>query len=748
MAGLFSFALLFVPLANISGYEHTLLGGLVLPSLVAIFSALRTSHSEAPFLFHDAKRNLALAGLISMMGISCQLVAMLVTAPCDWRDSLLHYGLAVGFGTLLGSLWGTYVGTRVAGSMRRRLLAIVLGLSMPLLSALIGIYRFYSSPMVFNFDPFVGFFSGTLYDTVIDAVPRLLTYRAGSVGLLIFGLTILTSIVRERREQRVSFRFRGMTYAKMGTASLGLFLWGAITINGPKLGHWSTVASIRSELGRVETTDRFELVVPDSLARDEIELMKRDCREQLRAVETKLGFAGPERITIYYFKDADQKRRMMGAAHTLIAKPWRREVYINVDSYPHPVLGHELAHVVAGSAARGPWKVAGRWNGWIPNPGLIEGIAVFASPDDDEYSPVEWSRAMLDLGLLPKLDSVLGFGFFTSVAARSYTVAGAFFEFLASSYRTESVARIFRGESMEAVTGHSVRAIDDEFRTFLRKREISTELSALAKSRFDRPPVFGRTCPHAVDQALARGEACRREKQFVRAQEYAREAFRYDPRHPGVELMSLVSELYTARAQNTERDWLAAMDTYARRETTPRAQRIRAREWIADLQWLQGDRAGAYDTVTALLQEPLEEDLSRTLEVKQELLSSAQDSPTFMNYLLRDRMEAFVSRFDHAPDAALAFAHVLVEARTFGTPMAAYLAGKSLVQKREYAAAKWLLRDALSATPPLPKRVVRETIRLGVITACVLKDEPFMVSLQKREEYGVRAARIATRCER
>ncbi|MBP9113901.1 MAG: hypothetical protein KBF88_13905, partial [Polyangiaceae bacterium] len=164
MAGLFSFALLFVPLANISGYEHTLLGGLVLPSLVAIFSALRTSHSEAPFLFHDAKRNLALAGLITMMGISCQLVAMLVTTPCDWRDSLLHYGLAVGFGTLLGSLWGTYVGTRVAVSKRPRLLAIVLGLSMPLLSALIGVYRFYSSPMVFNFDPFVGFFSGTLYD--------------------------------------------------------------------------------------------------------------------------------------------------------------------------------------------------------------------------------------------------------------------------------------------------------------------------------------------------------------------------------------------------------------------------------------------------------------------------------------------------------------------------------------------------------------------------------------------------------
>ena len=38
----------------------------------------------------------------------------------------------------------------------------------------------------------------------------------------------------------------------------------------------------------------------------------------------------------------------MGAADTYIAKPWRREVYVQAAGYPHPVLGHELMHVLAG----------------------------------------------------------------------------------------------------------------------------------------------------------------------------------------------------------------------------------------------------------------------------------------------------------------------------------------------------------------------------------------------------------------
>ncbi len=58
----------------------------------------------------------------------------------------------------------------------------------------------------------------------------------------------------------------------------------------------------------------------------------------------------------------------MGAADTFIAKPWRREVYVQAGGYPHPVLGHEVMHVIAGAFARGPFRIAGGAGGLLPDP--------------------------------------------------------------------------------------------------------------------------------------------------------------------------------------------------------------------------------------------------------------------------------------------------------------------------------------------------------------------------------------------
>ena len=54
----------------------------------------------------------------------------------------------------------------------------------PLGGVAIGFWRFYTSPMVFGFDPFVGYFAGPLYDTVVDPGVRLMSYRVGSLASL------------------------------------------------------------------------------------------------------------------------------------------------------------------------------------------------------------------------------------------------------------------------------------------------------------------------------------------------------------------------------------------------------------------------------------------------------------------------------------------------------------------------------------------------------------------------------------
>ena len=72
---------------------------------------------------------------------------------------------------------------------------------------------------------------------------------------------------------------------------------------------------------------------------------------------------------------SEEKKDLIGIGRTLIAKPWRREVYLQMARWPHPVLGHEVVHAVLSEAGRGPFAVAATWGGLIPNPGIIEGAA-------------------------------------------------------------------------------------------------------------------------------------------------------------------------------------------------------------------------------------------------------------------------------------------------------------------------------------------------------------------------------------
>src|SRR5690606_16809945 len=146
-------------------------------------------------------------------------------------------------------------------------------------------------------------------------------------------------------------------------------------------------------------------------------------------------------------------------ASTYIAKPWRREVYLQPAGFPHPVLGHELAHVVAGSFGAGPFRVAGPLGGWIPDPGRIEGVAVAAAPrDDGDVALEEWAAAMRQVKLLPPLGRVFRLSFLGESSARAYTVAGAFMAWLREQQGAEVVRRWYGGESLLDLTGHDLEA--------------------------------------------------------------------------------------------------------------------------------------------------------------------------------------------------------------------------------------------------------------------------------------------------
>ena len=332
---------------------------------------------------------------------------------------------------------------------RRRALAVALALAAPLLSIAIGLSRFYSSPMIYAYDPFVGYFSGTLYDTVIDtsgllSVSRCVARDRCSQGSWRRSTSRTTPMGASRFRRSAG---QGLLLVFGGAA---LFASGASIVEGNKLHHWSTASSITADLGGFEAGDRCDVVYPRAMGAEAARRLLGECEAHVAAGEAWFGTAGPPKITAYVFDSPAQKAPLMGAAETNIAKPWRHEVYVQASGYPHPVIGHEIMHVLASSVGHGPLRIAGSLGGVLPNPGLIEGVAVAAAPPNGELTPREWAKAMKDLGLLPPLKRLFGLGFLGENASTAYTVSGAFVGFVHARFGSAAVNAWYGGAPLDA----------------------------------------------------------------------------------------------------------------------------------------------------------------------------------------------------------------------------------------------------------------------------------------------------------
>ena len=477
--------------------------------------------------------------------------------------------------------------------------------------------------MVFAFDPFFGYFSGTLYDTVIDAGTPLFTYRAGLARCTLAAVGA-PCLGRVRPSRIGALRFvpccggSAPVRARVSRSALAAAApatHGHLRRRARALGHWQTSATIAEALGGRRAGAALRRRLP-RLARGTTRSTSSsaDCEEELAHDERVLGTRFHGRITAFFFRDAGEKKRLMGAADTYIAKPWRREVYLQCAPYPHPVLGHELAHVVAGSFGRGPFRIAGARRAGGPNPGLIEGVAVAASPDDDELTDAQWARAMMDLGhpaadatgLLPRLPR--------RGVAKSYTLAGAFVRWVMERCGAEALRRWYGGEASSAAHGRvpGTRSTRSSARGSA-GCTLAPETAAYAQgARFDRPSVFGRTCPHTVDALKREAQSCEDGHRIDRARALYDDVLAKDPHDTAARLREASMELrYGDHARGRE-----ALVAIAADPEVARTLRDRAEEAIADADLLAGRFEEAKARYQSVAARTLDEDAGRTLEVK------------------------------------------------------------------------------------------------------------------------------------
>jgi tetratricopeptide (TPR) repeat protein len=693
----------FLPLFGGPGYEHALASGLVVPSTAAIAAALEASRERRAPAAQLAK-GASTGAVFALVSLGTALAHGLRAGFCDVVGGVLGYVLTAGIGAVMGGLWGAVVGEFARGARRRRTAAVLFALAGPLGTVGAGLLRFWSSPMIFAYDPFFGFFSGTLYDTVVDPGIGLLTYRTASAATFAGALLLSSGLERGEGSALVLARERPARWrALAGSALLAASL--ASVAFGDRLDHWHTSGTIARDLGGRRSGPRCDVVYPDTLREDDAALLLRDCEEQLAEVEARLGAKGPPRVVAFFFRDGADKRRLMGAEHTYIAKPWRGEVYLQYERYPHPVLGHELAHVVAGSFGQGPFRVAGAYGGLLPNPGLIEGVAVAASPDEDALTDLEWARAMRDRALLPPMTQIFSLGFLGGSAQKSYTVAGAFVRWLMDTRGAAAVRRWYGGEPVEMATGRSLAELDAEFRAALDAVPLLPEADAYVKARFDRPGIFGRACPHVVDALRRRADGCRDANQVEQARNFYDEVLRRDPNDFGARL-SLAS--MEARVGDMPRG-AAALAQLAADEALPRTVRDRAEDLRGDLALLEGRWEDAAALFDALAARTADEDAARQYEVK---AIGARDPAA------REAVVALlVGARDRGPDAWLGASKL----GAWGSPLADYLIGKNVVAHGLYAdAAPYLARAAVA--PPATARIGRELFRQQAIVACARGD--------------------------
>jgi tetratricopeptide (TPR) repeat protein len=656
---------------------------------------------------------------------------------CDPLDGIELYALGPGFGSVAGGVWGAVAGLvaeRVASGGWRSLVAVTLALLGPLGTIAVSLWRFLSSAMVFAYDPFFGFFAGPIYDSVQSPLFVLATYRAGTV-LSLLTTAALSFHLRRNPAGRLSWR----RIERPAIALAGVLAFSGsigITLAGPELGHYSTTQSIRAVLWRTLSGERCDVIFSSGLLERDVSVLSHDCDAHIRELEKFFETRGPDRITVYLFASSGEKGRLMGASSTYIAKPWRKEIYLQTELYPHPVLGHELAHVIAGSFASGPFRVAGSFRGWIPDPGLIEGVAVAASPpESSDLTLQQWSSAMAEIGLLPRLGDLFDLSFLTVNAPRAYTVAGAFIEWFRDRYGAQALRAWYAGTSLEKAAGKSLSVLESEWHASLRAVRVSPQALYAARARFDRPAIFQQHCAHTIDElnGIANGRLGGNDYRGARVA--FQQLLELDPHHFGARMGLAQCAMRAGRETEAQ----MRFRNIARAADLTRIEKAAAMEALGDMA-LRSRQVREADAWYAQVQElTLDEDALRTLDVKANPPSEL-GRRAIVSLLVGD------ARLGPSWDVAAAeLGEWLDQEPEQGLP--AYLLGKNLYNRGRWEEAARYLDQSLGRRLDLP-RVRREALRTRLTLACALSDRDIareMVAALETDRELVEAQRAGIR---
>ncbi|WP_428264558.1 tetratricopeptide repeat protein [Haliangium sp.] len=520
--------LCFVPLLDRPGFGFAFVmalasaaAGLDLgAALVRRARAIRAAHGgavdPAPHQVLVALLGRALATQLALLALPLLIICAngLRVQTCDWGFGLLAFALMPALSSALAAAVGVLVALALPTPTGRARWLVGAAPTLVLVATVLhSVWRFYAAPPVFSYNPFAGYFPGNLYDEQIDFQAafywaRLTQFVTLTAALALASWCLDLPSLRLRRGRRpAGSRWRaGMLGLAALAATAGLWSQAGV------LGFSVSTADIQRALGARYDSEHFTIYYPpgSDIERD-IAAIAADHEFRYDQVVEALGAAPPGRITSFYFAGAEDKFRWMGARNVYMAKPWRGEIYLNHQRFPHPIVRHELVHAIAAVFGSPLFRVSAGPVLGLPlafNVGLIEGTAVAADWPDHftrALTPHQSVKAMQELGMAPPLEQVFSTGFFLFSSARSYTLAGSFVRYLLDRYGSERLREVYRrGGDFAEVYEKPRAALLAEWQAVIEQTPLPPRAAEMVRERFRRPGIFLRVCPHAIARARAR----------------------------------------------------------------------------------------------------------------------------------------------------------------------------------------------------------------------------------------------------
>jgi tetratricopeptide (TPR) repeat protein len=689
-----------LPLTSTIGPESALVLALLLSPLAALVAVRIGLHAHDKPSSELLSHAVGLAWLLLTIPLALLALNLLRIQVCDPLGGLAFVALGPWCSVTLAAVLGVS-----ASLLPRPRIATALALAVPLLAVVRALHDFVQTPGIFAFGHFFGYFPGTFYDRQIEIGEAWWSHRLLSalIGAGLWAFVIAARDPESSRARLERLPLHPLISSLVALAAAGVF---GMARHSHALAHTTSSRHVAHTLGLIIEGPHCRAVVPRELERGEAQRLAEECELRVSQLERTLGVRESERITAYFFRSPQEKRSLMGAARVYIAKPWRREAYLQLAGFPHPVLAHELAHVVARHAASGPFGVPGKLWGLIPEPTLVEGVAVALDPTTrDELTPHQWAKAAKRARVAPPISALLGPRFLSHNQALAYTLAGSFLRYVLDTYGAAKLRRIYRSGDVTGSLGKTFAQLEAGWDKALAELPLPAHAEALARLRFERPGVFSQVCPHEIERLEGELGAALGAGDLARAQQRCAEVLAIDPNNSGTRATyagTLAQRGAFVRAQEQLRALLGP-------PAAPAATLARARGLVADASYARGDFEAARRAYQELLRAPQPEGDLRQIEVK--LLALEAGEPT--RGIVADLL---IGKNGKAPDARAAMHLIqrLYPLRRDG--LAYYLEARQLMFAGRHDLAQPLIQGALERG--LPSRRLRvEALRAALLTA-------------------------------